>query len=110
MSKKDEVVKVEVASSKYYLNKIKQTVPPKLLDKLKRRVNKEIKDLDSHMEEHGWDLDFEYIKNDILNDIISHYFEWYLMARVMNRGHHLQFKKNKLGSDKLMITKGNKDV
>ena len=106
-SKKNDLEFVfKVGESRFYLNRLKEHVPEELLEPLRKKINKELRRLDDHMEKDGWDLDFGHIKDDILNEIVSVWYEWYLMSRVVKKGYRLQFKKNALGQKKLMIVKG----
>jgi hypothetical protein len=106
-SKKDDLEFVfEVGPSTFYLNQMKKKIPEELFLLLKKQIEKEIRSIDTHMDKDGWDLDFGFIKDDILNEIVTTHYEFYLMARLCKKGYTLQFKENKLGEKKLMIVKG----
>lgn len=84
-------------------------VPEDVLKVLKKQVAKEMRLLKKHMDADGWDLNFEFIKSECIAPIISNWFEWYLIAKINEKGYGLKFSKNKHTDESVFVItkKGN---
>lgn len=63
--------------------------------KLRKVVDKEIREMKKHFKVDKWDLRYNLIEEDIVQQVLGP-VGMYLLGRVIVSGHHVQSKKDKL--------------
>lgn len=109
--KKDDTFTIACAASSWYLKQMREAgIPEDLIKKLQAATTREMNVIDKHMEEDGWDLDLDHVKGECLEPVISSWFEWYVMSRILKRGYKIVNKKNKYTKAfRFVVTKDDND-
>lgn len=109
-SREDNTITIGCANPSWYLKQMRASgVPEDLIKKLQASTTREMKAIKKHMEQDGWDLDLDHVKGECLEPVISSWFEWYVMSRILKKGYMIVNKKNKYtGQYRFVVSKEKK--
>ena len=93
--KKDDTITINLAKPSFYLKMMREAgVDEEIITELRKSVNREMRSLDKHMEQAGWDLTLDYIKSECLAQILSGWYQSYITSRILQRGYGVENKEN----------------
>lgn len=109
--KKDDTITIGCAKPAWYLRQMREAgVPEDVIKKLQAATTREMNIIDKHMAEDGCDLNLDYVKGECLEPVLSSWFEWYIMSRILKRGYKIVNKKNKYtNAFRFVVTKDDND-
>lgn len=106
-SSEDKTITIQCAKPNYYLRQMREAgIDEDVLEALRAGIQRELREIDKHMKQDGWDLDFDHVKSEVLAPLVTSWFEWYLMSRCLKRGYYLRFDENEYtGQTRMVVSK-----
>ena len=106
-AKKKKIVTLKIGNPAAYLKLMKDSgISEEVFATLRKGINKELREVDKHMKEDGWDLSLDHIKHECLQPLIGSWYEWYIMARLCSKGYVITSKTNEhTGMTGLVVSK-----
>ena len=105
--KKTDDVVFKIGKPTAYRKLMKESgISEEVFETLCKGINKELREVNKHMEKDGWDLSLDHIKHECLQPLIGGWFEYYLMARLCSKGYVIASKTNEhTGMTGLVVSK-----
>ena len=106
-NKKTDDLVFKIGKPAVYLKLMKDSgISEEVFATLRKGINKELREVNKHMKEDGWDLSLDHIKHECLQPLTGNWYEWYIMARLCSKGYVITSKTNEhTGMTGLVVSK-----
>lgn len=68
---------------------LRRKEPKQLRAALDKAIKPELNDLTQHFNKHGWDLDYNIIKGEVVNRLVGFDLGWAVIYRLVNAGYEI---------------------
>lgn len=83
----DKKIIIKIGHSRQYHDSLSKDLSQETMKRLKTAIQRQLKEIDEHMQTDGWPLDYAAIKDEILGETFSRWINWYIMSRICSRGY-----------------------
>jgi hypothetical protein len=89
--KQKERLTIQVPRKKQLYAMLRKQLGAEQADSLRRIVNRFVRENEKHFKTDGWDLNWNFIKDDIIVTYLGADIDWYLMAAFLEKDMSLEF-------------------